>query len=72
MSTSQGLGPVVDLNSASEEEIANLPMVGLERAKRLCESRPFGSWDDIKRIPGFGNGMIAHLKSGGAKLGQLD
>lgn len=32
------------LNSASEEELAELPMVGAERAKQLVSNRPFDSW----------------------------
>ena len=61
---------IVDLNTASEQEIADLPMVGADRARALMEARPFKTWDDIERIPGFGQGMIDDLKSGGAQLGK--
>ncbi|MGZ4792553.1 MAG: helix-hairpin-helix domain-containing protein, partial [Ilumatobacteraceae bacterium] len=33
----------VDLNSASVEQLANLPMFGQKRAEELVKSRPF--WD---------------------------
>lgn len=59
----------VDLNSASEQELADLPMVGAERAKRLSENRPFNSWEDVEHVPGFDKGMVEDLKSGGARLG---
>ena len=62
---------VVDLNTASEAELADLPMVGPERAKRLCQQRPFKSWDEVEGIPGFGKGMIDDLRSGGAQIGGI-
>ncbi len=61
---------IVDLNSASEEEIADLPMVGPDRARELVRNRPFGSWEEVERIPGFARGMIDDLKSGGAQIGS--
>ena len=60
----------IDLNTASEREIAELSMVGCSRAERLCESRPFRSWEDIKRIPGFGAGLVRHLQSQGVQIGK--
>ena len=60
---------VVDLNTAPEEVISDLPMVGPERAREICARRPFSSWDDVDRIPGFGKGMVDDLKSGGATIG---
>lgn len=60
---------IVDLNSAAEEEIANLPMVGPRRARDTVEQRPFSSWDEVKSVSGFGSGMVDHLKSGDAQLG---
>ena len=61
---------IVDLNTASEEEIADLPMVGPDRARTLTRNRPFRSWDDVEQLDGFGKGMIDDLKSGGAQLGS--
>jgi competence protein ComEA len=60
---------VVDLNTASEEQIADLPMVGPQRARRLIEARPFRSWDEIAGLEGFGAGMVDDLRSGGAQIG---
>lgn len=58
----------VNLNRASEGELADLPMIGDERARSLLDNRPFQSWDDVERIPGFDKGLIDDLKSGGAEL----
>jgi DNA uptake protein ComE-like DNA-binding protein len=59
----------VNLNTASKEELADLPMVGPKRADDLIRSRPFRSWEDVAKVPGFDLGMIDDLKSGGAELG---
>lgn len=62
----------VDLNTAPEEVIADLPMVGPDRARRICENRPFNNWDEIERIEGFDKGMVDDLKSGGAQVGPAE
>lgn len=61
---------IVDLNTADETTIADLPMVGPDRAKALIKARPFATWEDVERLPGFGVGMIDDLKSGGAQIGK--
>lgn len=58
----------IDLNTASEQELADLPMVGPKRAHDLIQRRPFKSWEDVKQVPGFDAGMVDDLKSGGARI----
>jgi DNA uptake protein ComE-like DNA-binding protein len=60
----------IDLNNASEQELAALPMVGPTRARDLVSNRPFRSWEDLERVPGFSKGMVDDLRSGGALLGS--
>lgn len=60
----------VDLNTAGIDELADLPMVGRERAQAIARARPFHSWEDVRRIPGMSDGMIDDLKSGGAQIGS--
>jgi DNA uptake protein ComE-like DNA-binding protein len=60
----------VDLNTASEQELADLPMVGPTRARALVENRPFHSCEDVEQVPSFSKGMVDDLKSGGAKVGS--
>jgi DNA uptake protein ComE-like DNA-binding protein len=60
---------IVDLNYVSEEELANLPMVGKQRAQDLIRHRPFRSWEEVEKVPGISKGMVDDLKSGGAQLG---
>lgn len=59
----------VNLNTADRQEIEDLPMVGPQRAEELIRARPFRSWDDVAKVPGFNLGMIDDLRSGGAELG---
>ena len=61
---------IVDLNTAPEDILADLPMVGPDRAKALMAARPFKGWEDVERVPGFGLGMIDDLRSGGAQIGS--
>jgi DNA uptake protein ComE-like DNA-binding protein len=61
---------IAPLNTASEQEIGDVPMVGPERARKLIEARPFKSSQDVDRVPGFDGGMIDDLKSGGAQIGK--
>jgi DNA uptake protein ComE-like DNA-binding protein len=59
---------VVDLNTATEEELVNLPLVGRDRAIAIIQNRPFRNWDEVARISGFGQRMVFHLESGGARV----
>jgi len=60
----------IDLNTATMEQLAALPMVGRERAQAIIKARPIRDWHQIEEIPGFGPGMIDDLKSGGAHFGE--
>jgi DNA uptake protein ComE-like DNA-binding protein len=60
---------MVDLNTADQKTLEDLPMVGPERARALMAARPFKSWQEVERVPGFDGGMVDDLKSGGAQLG---
>jgi len=44
-------------------------MVGPKRAEELLRARPFKSWEDVAKGPGFSLGIIDDLWSGGAELG---
>ena len=68
LSTPQG-EVEVDLNSAPEEQLAEIPSVGPDKARVLVLHRPFDSWIEVRRLPGFSAGLIDDLKNGGAWLG---
>ncbi len=60
----------VDLNSADEQELETVGGLGRERARRIIENRPFNSWDDVKRIEGFGDTLVNDLQRAGAMIGR--
>jgi DNA uptake protein ComE-like DNA-binding protein len=60
----------IDLNSASEEELDRVGGIGEERARRIVQQRPFGSWDDLKRVDGFSEKLVDDLRQAGATLGE--
>jgi uncharacterized protein (TIGR02284 family) len=60
----------IDLNSASEEELSRIAGVGRQGARSLIRHRPFKSIDEIRRIPGFNDKMLADLRRGGAMVGH--
>jgi len=70
MSSAIGNANNVDLNSASEQELENVGGLGRERARRIVQSRPLNSWDDVKRIEGFSDGLVEDLRQAGATLGR--
>jgi competence ComEA-like helix-hairpin-helix protein len=59
-------GETVDLNTASAEEIARLPRIGMSLAKRIRDDRqqrgPFKDLRDLDRVPGVGPGLLAVIK----------
>ncbi len=69
----QGLEPAslppvpVDLNGASEAEIALLPGLGPDRARRIVVDReifgPFRDVDDVDRVKGVGAGSVARIRA---------
>lgn len=59
----------VNLNTAPNAEIEDLPMVGPRRAEAIIRARPFRTWEDVAKVEGMSLGMIDDLKSGGAEPG---
>jgi competence ComEA-like helix-hairpin-helix protein len=60
-----GAGERVDLNTASAEEIARLPRIGMSLAKRIVADRkargPYGGLPDLDRVPGIGPSLLGIL-----------
>ncbi|MFB1482199.1 ComEA family DNA-binding protein [Corallococcus sp. RDP092CA] len=61
------LGLKLDLNAASESELALLPGVGRDLARRLVDAREaqgrFTSWDDVDAVPGVGAARLETLRA---------
>lgn len=62
----------VNLNHASIEDLAKLPMVGRDRAEKLIQYRKdhgdIKNWEELEHVPSFSKGMIEDLKEGGVTL----
>ncbi|HEY7460094.1 MAG TPA: helix-hairpin-helix domain-containing protein [Xanthobacteraceae bacterium] len=58
----------IDLNTARAEEIGSLPALSPALTQALVENRPFETWDEIGRLPGFDQNKIEELKKGGAEI----
>lgn len=62
-----GQHETIDLNTASAEEIARLPRVGMSLAKRITGTRDslgrFGQLQDLDRVPGIGPVLLGVLAS---------
>jgi len=59
-------GEQVDLDRADAREIARLPRVGPELARRIVAEReahgPFGALEGLRRVPGIGDGTLALMR----------
>jgi DNA uptake protein ComE-like DNA-binding protein len=58
----------VDLNTAKPDEIGSLPVLDPKLTQTLVSNRPFETWDDVRRLPGFDQGKIDELKKCGAEI----
>jgi competence ComEA-like helix-hairpin-helix protein len=62
----------VNLNRASLEDLAKLPMVGRDRAEKLIQYRndhgEIRNWEELEHVASFSKGMIEDLKQGGVTL----
>ena len=56
----------MNLNTASISTMAKL--VGLECAYDLSLWRPFLSWADVERVPGFTAAQVEHLRRAGVHV----
>jgi competence protein ComEA len=67
-------GETIDLNTASPEEIARLPAIGMSLAKRIVANRssagPFEGLSDLERVAGVGPALLEKLQ-GSVRFGGV-
>ena len=61
-----GATALLNINTATADQLSTLPMIGLKRARDVVEFRtqhgPFATIDDIIRVPGIGPGTFKAIR----------
>ncbi|HKU28514.1 MAG TPA: helix-hairpin-helix domain-containing protein [Candidatus Sulfotelmatobacter sp.] len=64
----------IDLNTAKKEDLMQVPDFNIGRIRRLMQTRErlggFKTWDDVKKAPGFRDGMVRRLQEAGFTVGN--
>ena len=53
---------VVNINTATLEQLETLPGIGPARARLIIEHRTYSSVDDLKRVNGISDGLVEDLR----------
>jgi competence protein ComEA len=61
-SASGSAGGLVNLNTASADELMSLSGIGPSKAAAIIANRPYDTVDDLDRVPGFGSKTIDQLR----------
>jgi beta-lactamase superfamily II metal-dependent hydrolase len=56
-------GRVIDINSASQQELEALPGIGPALARRIIEGRPYRRVEDLRRVKGIGEKRLAEIRA---------
>jgi len=57
------LGQAVDVNIASETELASLPGIGPTLAGRIVGGRPYADLESLLAVPGIGPARLAAIRA---------
>jgi len=67
---------VVNINTATKEELTSLKGVGEKRAQEIINYRtkngPFKTVDDLEKVPGIGPGIMKQIRSEVTTTGKTD
>lgn len=62
----------IDINTATFDELAAIPVLGEEGAQAIIAARPFHSREEVRRVAGFDQRRVRNLKNTGAQIGTGD
>jgi competence protein ComEA len=60
--TTTAQGGLININTASIEQLTTLPGIGPAKATAIVENRPYASVDDLDRVSGIGSKTIEQLR----------
>ncbi len=52
----------LDVNTATAEQLATLPSVGPEIAKKIIKGRPYSKAEDLLKVPGIGEKTLEKMR----------
>lgn len=52
----------LDVNTAAEKQLRDLPSIGPVLAQRIIAARPFRSADDLKKVNGIGDKKYVQIR----------
>lgn len=55
-------GGKININTASQSELETLSGIGPSKAEGIIENRPYDSIEDIKKVPGIGEGTFKKIQ----------
>jgi len=55
-------GELVNLNTATKEDLESLPGIGPVRAQAIIDARPFEKPEDVMKVPGIKEGIFGEIK----------
>jgi competence protein ComEA len=62
----------IDLNTATEQQLASIQGINRDYAKKIVDYRNqngiFNSWEDLKRVPGLPGSMLDAFKRQGCTV----
>jgi competence protein ComEA len=61
--SSRSVGGLININSASADQLVSLPGIGPAKATAIIENRPYSSVDELERVPGIGAKTVEQLRN---------